>query len=87
MEVGDCGSETTGEQGAPSGTIRLQSFQRGRGCLLERYRVLPDGSQRFAEPRPDLNRNPSERIQDLFFSFCFRLFLAKDVSGETVSGA
>ena len=52
-----------------------------------RRRVLPDGGQRFAEPRPDLNRNPRERIQDLFFSFRLRLFLAKDFSGAAVSGA
>ena len=62
LEVGDCGSETTGEQGAPSGTIRLQSFQRGRGRLFEGGRVLPDSRQRFAQPRPDLSRNPRERI-------------------------
>ena len=69
------------------GTVRLQSFERRRGCLLQRRRVLLDGGQRLAQPGPDLNRNSAQRIQDLFFPSCLRLLLREDISGAAVSGA
>src|SRR5262245_22855290 len=87
LEMGNRRGGTTGEQRAPRGAPRLQSLQRRRGGLLERSRMLPDGAQRFAQPPPDLNRNPGKRTQDLLFSFRLRLFLAKDVSRAAVSGA
>ena len=50
-------------------------------------RVLLDGGQRLAQPGPDLNRNPAERIQDLFLPSRLRLLLAQNVSGAAVPGA
>jgi len=87
LEMGDRGGETTGEQGVPGGAIRLQSFQRGRGCLLQGRRMLLNAGQRLAQPGPDLNRNSGERVQDLFFPSRLRLLLTKNVSGAAVPGA
>ena len=73
--------------GVPAGTIRLQSFQRGRGCLLQRRRVLLDGGQRLAQPGPDLNRHSAQRIEDFFFPSRLRLLFSEDLSTAAVPGA
>ena len=43
--------------------------------------------QRLAQPRPDLNRNPAQRIQDFFLSFRLCLLFREDLSGAAVPGA
>ncbi len=75
------------EQGVPAGTIRLQSFQRGRSCLLQRRRVLLDGGPRLAQPGPHLNRHSAQRVEDFFFPFRLRLLFSEDLSGAAVPGA
>ncbi len=87
LEVRNRCRRTMREQSDLRRTIRLQGFQRRRGCLLQRCRVLLDAGQRLTEPLSHLNRNPTQRLQNSFLPFCLCLLFRHDVSRSAVSGA
>ncbi len=67
LKMRDRGRTTMRVHGDFRRTVRFQSFQRRRGCLLQRRRVLLDRGQRLAQPGPDLKRNSAQRTQTSSF--------------------
>ena len=65
----------------------FQGFERLRGSLGERSRVLLDRGERFADSGSEFAGNLTQGIQDVFFNCGLHLLLIQYISGTTVLGA